>query len=243
MIFLPHTSSQPVLFQTLYFHRPYWKGPFSKVEAGPRLVTKAGGPPSPRSPSSFGRRPRFHGPPELPPRVPGRGAQGRPRPALPRDPTRRAGTQGPLPRRPRRRGLRSLCPLGEGGGVASPLGGRPCRRPAPIGRCLRAPKSNPRTRRLENLRQAGAQLACQVTFCSGASLGSRTCSHFPALPAGCARGRHKTRMATPPKRSCPSPATGSEGTRIKKIAIEGNIGKESWEMFPKQGEPRRRRQP
>ncbi|KAF3825128.1 hypothetical protein GH733_005762 [Mirounga leonina] len=30
-------------------------------------------------------------------------------------------------------------------------------------------------------------------------------------------------MATPPKRSCPSPATGSEGTRIKKIAIEGNI--------------------
>ncbi|EPQ17275.1 Deoxycytidine kinase [Myotis brandtii] len=30
-------------------------------------------------------------------------------------------------------------------------------------------------------------------------------------------------MATPPKRSCPSPATSSEGTRIKKISIEGNI--------------------
>ncbi|XP_060044439.1 deoxycytidine kinase [Erinaceus europaeus] len=32
-------------------------------------------------------------------------------------------------------------------------------------------------------------------------------------------------MASPPKRSCPSPATNSEGTRIKKISIEGNIGK------------------
>uniref|UniRef100_A0A8C0JTV6 Deoxynucleoside kinase domain-containing protein n=1 Tax=Canis lupus dingo TaxID=286419 RepID=A0A8C0JTV6_CANLU len=52
-------------------------------------------------------------------------------------------------------------------------------------------------------------------------------------------------MATPPKRSCPSPATGSEGSRIKKIAIEGNIasGKttfvnilkqvcEDWEVVP-----------
>ncbi|XP_044537537.1 deoxycytidine kinase [Gracilinanus agilis] len=30
-------------------------------------------------------------------------------------------------------------------------------------------------------------------------------------------------MATPPKRSCPSPATEAGGTRLKKIAIEGNI--------------------
>lgn len=34
-------------------------------------------------------------------------------------------------------------------------------------------------------------------------------------------------MATPPKRFCPSPSTSSEGTRIKKISIEGNIGKVS----------------
>ncbi|XP_072604936.1 deoxycytidine kinase isoform X2 [Vulpes vulpes] len=52
-------------------------------------------------------------------------------------------------------------------------------------------------------------------------------------------------MATPPKRSCPSPAAGPEGARIKKIAIEGNIasGKttfvnilkhvcEDWEVVP-----------
>ncbi|XP_066088614.1 deoxycytidine kinase isoform X2 [Saccopteryx bilineata] len=52
-------------------------------------------------------------------------------------------------------------------------------------------------------------------------------------------------MATPPKRSFPSPATSSEGTRIKKISIEGNIaaGKstfvnilkqvcEDWEVVP-----------
>ncbi|VFV38807.1 deoxycytidine kinase-like [Lynx pardinus] len=58
-------------------------------------------------------------------------------------------------------------------------------------------------------------------------------------------GHHQTRMATPPKRSCPSPATGFEGVRIKKIAIEGNIasGKttfvnilkqvcEDWEVVP-----------
>ncbi|KAK7830873.1 hypothetical protein U0070_018417 [Myodes glareolus] len=30
-------------------------------------------------------------------------------------------------------------------------------------------------------------------------------------------------MATPPKRFCPSPSASSEGTRIKKISIEGNI--------------------
>lgn len=43
-------------------------------------------------------------------------------------------------------------------------------------------------------------------------------------------------MATPPKRSCPSPAASSEGTRIKKISIEGNIGKGPREMLvPKQG--------
>uniref|UniRef100_A0A2K6G082 Deoxynucleoside kinase domain-containing protein n=1 Tax=Propithecus coquereli TaxID=379532 RepID=A0A2K6G082_PROCO len=52
-------------------------------------------------------------------------------------------------------------------------------------------------------------------------------------------------MASPPKRSCPSPAASSEGTRIKKISIEGNIaaGKttfvnilkqvcEDWEVVP-----------
>ncbi|KAF6129628.1 deoxycytidine kinase [Phyllostomus discolor] len=52
-------------------------------------------------------------------------------------------------------------------------------------------------------------------------------------------------MATPPKRSCPSPASSSEGTRIKKISIEGNIGAgkttfvnilkqvcEDWEVVP-----------
>ncbi|XP_004596251.1 deoxycytidine kinase [Ochotona princeps] len=52
-------------------------------------------------------------------------------------------------------------------------------------------------------------------------------------------------MATPPKRSCPSPSTSSEGSRIKKISIEGNIaaGKstfvnilkqvcEDWEVVP-----------
>ncbi|CAN0497887.1 unnamed protein product, partial [Rangifer tarandus platyrhynchus] len=51
-------------------------------------------------------------------------------------------------------------------------------------------------------------------------------------------------MATPPK-SCPSPSASSEGTRIKKISIEGNIaaGKstfvnilkqvcEDWEVVP-----------
>lgn len=42
-------------------------------------------------------------------------------------------------------------------------------------------------------------------------------------------------MATPPKRSCPSPSASSEGTRIKKISIEGNIGKGPREMLvPKQ---------
>ncbi|XP_063519819.1 deoxycytidine kinase isoform X1 [Pongo pygmaeus] len=52
-------------------------------------------------------------------------------------------------------------------------------------------------------------------------------------------------MATPPKRSCPSLSASSEGTRIKKISIEGNIaaGKstfvnilkqlcEDWEVVP-----------
>ncbi|XP_040591912.1 deoxycytidine kinase [Mesocricetus auratus] len=52
-------------------------------------------------------------------------------------------------------------------------------------------------------------------------------------------------MATPPKRFCPSPSTSSEGTRIKKLSIEGNIaaGKstfvnilkqvcEDWEVVP-----------
>uniref|UniRef100_D6RG38 Deoxycytidine kinase n=1 Tax=Homo sapiens TaxID=9606 RepID=D6RG38_HUMAN len=38
-------------------------------------------------------------------------------------------------------------------------------------------------------------------------------------------------MATPPKRSCPSFSASSEGTRIKKISIEGNIGKEPPEMW------------
>lgn len=58
----------------------------------------------------------------------------------------------------------------------------------------------------------------------------------PSLPCWMHSGHHQTRMATPPKRSCPSPATGFEGVRIKKIAIEGNIGKEPREMLaPKQG--------
>ncbi|EPY78238.1 deoxycytidine kinase [Camelus ferus] len=53
-------------------------------------------------------------------------------------------------------------------------------------------------------------------------------------------------MATPPKRSCPSPATSSEGTRVKKISIEGNIGKAPREMLvPRQGRrrPRPKRPP
>lgn len=33
-------------------------------------------------------------------------------------------------------------------------------------------------------------------------------------------------MATPPKRVCPSPAPGGEGARVKKVSVEGNIGKE-----------------
>lgn len=37
--------------------------------------------------------------------------------------------------------------------------------------------------------------------------------------------RRQPAMATPPKRLCPSLSTSSEGTRIKKISIEGNIGK------------------
>lgn len=39
------------------------------------------------------------------------------------------------------------------------------------------------------------------------------------------QSRRESAMATPPKRLCPSPSTSSEGTRIKKISIEGNIGK------------------
>ncbi|XP_014937387.2 deoxycytidine kinase [Acinonyx jubatus] len=67
----------------------------------------------------------------------------------------------------------------------------------------------------------------------------------PSLLCWMHSGHHQIRMATPPKRSCPSPATGFEGVRIKKIAIEGNIasGKttfvnilkqvcEDWEVVP-----------
>ena len=52
-------------------------------------------------------------------------------------------------------------------------------------------------------------------------------------------------MATPPKRGCPSPETSSDGTRLKKIPLQGNItaGKstfvnllkqvcQGWEVFP-----------
>ncbi|XP_020010286.1 deoxycytidine kinase isoform X2 [Castor canadensis] len=44
-------------------------------------------------------------------------------------------------------------------------------------------------------------------------------------------------MATPPKRICPSPATSSEGTRIKKVSIEGNIaaGKSTFVNILKKG--------
>ena len=67
---------------------------------------------------------------------------------------------------------------------------------------------------------------------------SPPCLKRPGLPTG-------EGMATPPKRSCPSPSASSEGTRIKKISIEGNIaaGKsafvnilkqvcEDWEVVP-----------
>lgn len=47
--------------------------------------------------------------------------------------------------------LGGIADLGEGGGVASPLGGRPPRRPSPIECSLRAPKSNPPIRRPESL--------------------------------------------------------------------------------------------
>ena len=55
--------------------------------------------------------------------------------------------------------LGGISDLGEGGGVASPLGGRPPRGPSPIGCCLRAPKSNPRIRRPESLGRERVQSA------------------------------------------------------------------------------------
>lgn len=176
--------------------------------------------------------------------TPGKGALMRapPRPVPPRDPTCRARTQGPRPRRPRPRGRGRPRRLRRGRGRGFPAGrvaapqSRPHRQRPP-----RA-KIKPRGPPAGEPAAAGARLACRVTLGSGASPSARTCGHFPALPAS-APGRRKTRMATPPKRSCPSPATGSERTRIKKIAVEGNIGKEPREMFPKRGEPRRRRQP
>lgn len=55
--------------------------------------------------------------------------------------------------------LGGIADLGEGGGVASPLGGRPPRGPSPIGCCLRAPKSNPPIRRPESLGRDRVQSA------------------------------------------------------------------------------------
>lgn len=63
---------------------------------------------------------------------------------------------------------------------------------------------------------AGARLTLQP--------GAASTSVFLQVPRP---SRLELGMATPPKRFCLSPSTSSEGTRIKKISIEGNIGKVS----------------
>ncbi|KAK2507930.1 hypothetical protein MC885_002298 [Smutsia gigantea] len=112
---------------------------------------------------------------------------------------------------------------------------------APAGRCYRAPKSNAETDRPQSLPLAAVQPAGRATLAGRA----RTGGHLLALPANALGAATRRGMATPPKRSCPSPATSSEETRIKKISIEGNIasGKstfvnilkqvcEDWEVVP-----------
>ncbi|XP_007112771.2 deoxycytidine kinase isoform X1 [Physeter macrocephalus] len=136
------------------------------------------------------------------------------------------------------RGPGRIAGLGEGGGVASPLGGRPLHSPASVVSCSRAPKSNPRTRRPESLQFKASSAAASAP--PRTPLAASQPSLPDALGAATRRG-----MATPPKRSCPSPAASSEGTPIKKISIEGNIaaGKstfvnilkqvcEDWEVVP-----------
>ncbi|XP_032488361.1 deoxycytidine kinase [Phocoena sinus] len=167
----------------------------------------------------------------------------------------RAAPPPPLPvtlragrarRGPARGGLRRSGPggnsgLGEGGGVASPLGGRPLHSPASVGSCSRAPKSNPGTRRPESLPFKASSAAAAAAAAQWRTPLTTSQRSLPdVLGAATRRG-----MATPPKRSCPSPAASSEGTRIKKISIEGNIaaGKstfvnilkqvcEDWEVVP-----------
>ena len=76
-----------------------------------------------------------------------------------------------------------IADLGEGGGVASPLGGRPGRGPSLVGCCLRAPKSNPPLRRPESLGRERVQPARQGELRRQVNPGARTCGHLQALPA------------------------------------------------------------
>ena len=76
-----------------------------------------------------------------------------------------------------------IADLGEGGGVASPLGGRPRRGPSLIGCCLRAPKSNPPIRRPESLGRERVQPAGQGELRRGVNPGARTCGHLQTLSA------------------------------------------------------------
>lgn len=97
---------------------------------------------------------------------------------------------------------------GAQAGVPSCGGAGRGRWPASVGSRLRAPKSN--------RRPAGGRARDEPESSLQGGGGASPLVRFPAPCPG---------MATPPKRSCPSPSTSSEGTRIKKIAVEGNIGK------------------
>lgn len=152
------------------------------------------------------------------------------RPVLLRDPTCRARTQEPRPRWPRPTGRWRLGQLGRRRGRGFPAGraaaaqARPCR---PLPPRAKIKPGDPQSREPA----AGGSSACASRHVRQWREPQR--AHLrppPSLPCWMHSGRHRTRMATPPKRSCPSPATGSEGARIKKIAIEGNIGKEAREM-------------
>lgn len=78
------------------------------------------------------------------------------------------------------------------------------------------PAACPSARQSQSAGPAGARLTLQPRA-AGTSV-------FLQVPRP---SRLELGMATPPKRFCPSPSTSSEGTRIKKISIEGNIGKVS----------------
>lgn len=160
--------------------------------------------------------------PPAPPLRPGRGARwpARPRPLLPRDPTCRARTPRPLPRldkaegsRRRRFGLR------RGWGVTLQLSGRLLHRPAPVGRCLGAPKSNRENSRWENLHRAGVQPADQGTF--GDSGGPDACGH-PSPPSATHSGPPRDQEWPPhPRGAAHLPRPALRAPALRKFLSKG----------------------